>query len=259
MPELFIQLATVTPKSLDQIRDLPPGLADVVQKGLSKQREDRFQSTSAMALALAPYADARSELVLRKLAQRGSVRVTRPGNSPSNPTLGGPPLESPPLTGAKVRESGTLHSVSKSHVVAGQSVALNAEQSAKSRRSSKLLLGGLVSALLAAGAWFAFAMRAPSPAVEPDKAVEAPRAVAKAERVEPAREPAPVEAAQPTPAAASASSVAAAPSAGRAPGRPQAALPQAVAAAGSARAPEPKQPLPEPSAKPLLKKIGIQD
>ena len=145
MPELFIQLATVTPKSLDQIRDLPPGLADLVQKGLEKQREDRFQSATDMAAALAPYADSRSELVMRQLLQRGSARVTRPpSGAPESVEV--PNLGTPGLGGLAAREgeSGTLLSVSKTRAVAGRSVAMEAgeEPVEKPRRGLKLALAG---------------------------------------------------------------------------------------------------------------------
>lgn len=279
MPELFIQLATVTPQSLDELRDLPPGLAGVVQKGLAKAREDRFQSTGEMALALAPYADARSELVLRQLAQRGSARVSRaPGHSPSNPTLGGAPQQSPaaPAGPAHARGgSGTLHSGSKSLVVASQSIALSGEPPEGRARSAKLALGAVLAAALAAGVWFALSARAPSgPSTEPDQAVQAshaaepPRATAeaepapaKAEPVDPApRDAASVTAATSASPAPSAASVAALPSAKSSAPRAKPAAPQAAAAeVASARPSDPKPASPQTPEKPLLKKIGIQD
>ena len=74
LSELFMLLATAAPVSLDEHRhDLPPGLADVVQRGLAKSPDDRFQSSAEMADALLPYADRRSELTLRQLLHRPSL------------------------------------------------------------------------------------------------------------------------------------------------------------------------------------------
>jgi serine/threonine protein kinase len=277
MPELFIQLATVTPTALDKLRDLPPGLSDLVQKGLAKDREERFQSTTDMAYALASYADERSELVLRQLAQRGSVRVSRaPSHSPPGDTQvsGSPALPgSGALPGAgalpaRNLESGTLHSVSKSHVVGGRSVALESQVPAPSGRGSKLALALLFSALLAAGAWLAFAKLAPSaPSAGPDQGAEArpAAAAAAAERVEPpSASPAqvtPTSAVSAAPSPSTVSSVAPAHSAAhaRSGSAPQSSPPTAVATGTALAAPEQKQAAPSASGKPLLKKIGIQD
>jgi len=74
LSELFMLLATAAPVSLDEHRhDLPPGLADVVQRGLAKLPDDRFQSSAEMADALLPYSDRRSELTLRQLLHKASL------------------------------------------------------------------------------------------------------------------------------------------------------------------------------------------
>ncbi|HWA73389.1 MAG TPA: serine/threonine-protein kinase [Polyangiaceae bacterium] len=273
MPELFIQLATVTPKSLDQIRDLPPGLADLVQKGLEKQREDRFQSTSEMAAALAPYADQRSELVLRQLLQRGSARVTRPPSGPPSsvevPALGAPNLGTPvtPNEG-----SGTLQSVSRTPAVAGRSVALAgvSEPSHEPRARAKWALPAIAVALVAAAVGGLFAMRARSSAnASAEPATEAAAHAAAAERVTPptptatppetpkplASEMSAPSASASAPAAAAASAAVTAPSGKRA----NSTATHAPATLSSALPPEQKQAQPQTSEKPQLKKIGIQD
>jgi len=259
MPELFIQLATVTPQSLDEVRDLPPGLAALVQKGLAKNREDRFQSASEMAFALSTYADERSELVLRQLLQRGSARVSRaPSSSPPYDAIPPASLQSPPLPALPGRnlDSGTLHSVSKSHVVAGRSIAIDPAQPVKSKSLPKVALGAGLAVLLAAGGWFAFGNRAPATNSGPEQAAEPPHAAAPAERAAPASAPTVEPAAVlPTPASSAVPSA----SASVAPAavvRPRAPAPQAAA---STPAPEQKQAAPQQSGKPLLKKIGIQD
>jgi serine/threonine-protein kinase len=90
---LFMQLAMVTPTSLDELRpDLPPGLAEVVQRGLAKLPDERFQSAVEMAWALAPYSDGRSEVVLRQLVQRPSMHAGRSSSQAPAPSLSsGPP------------------------------------------------------------------------------------------------------------------------------------------------------------------------
>jgi len=76
--DLYMKLAIQIPASLDSLRgDLPPGLADVVARGLAKAPDDRFQSATEMAQALAPYADERSDIVLRQITHRGSNRSSR--------------------------------------------------------------------------------------------------------------------------------------------------------------------------------------
>ena len=273
MPELFIQLATVTPKSLDQIRDLPPGLADLVQKGLEKQREDRFQSTSEMAAALAPYADQRSELVLRQLLQRGSARVTRPPSGPPSsvevPALGAPNLGTPVTSN---EGSGTLQSVSRTPAVAGRSVALAgvSEPSQEPRARAKWALPAIAVALVAAAVGGLFAMRARSSAnASAEPATEAAAHAAAAERVTPptptatppetpkplASEMSAPSASASAPAAAAVSAAVAAPSRKRANSNAT----HAPAALSSAQPPEQKQAQPQTSEKPQLKKIGIQD
>lgn len=272
MPELFIQLATVTPKSLDEIRDLPPGLADLVQKGLEKKREDRFQSTSDFAAALAPYADARSEMVLRQLLQRGSTRVTRPPSGPPSsvevPGLGSPGLGA--LAGQN-EASGTLRSVSGTRAVAGRSVALNAgeEPVEKPRRGLKLALAGLAVLLVAAAVGGLFVSRGTGAAGSEPSADAPPHAAVAAERVEPSPSPPVVPEAAKLPsgeasaanAAGAASAAASASASVAAPAvvRPRPNAPQTPAPVESAHAAEQKQAQPQQIGKPQLKKIGIQD
>lgn len=254
MPELFIQLATVTPKSLDQIRDLPPGLADLVQKGLAKEREDRFQSATEMALALAPYADSRSELVLRQLATRGSARVSRaPSQSPtSQPAT----LSAPTDTRAPSGGSGTLVSVSsRMEAVAGRSVAVEVGAGPAPAPRRKGLLLGLGLGLMALVGIVLFALRMPSaPTTAPE---DVPATPAAALPTTEAKAPAPAATEVPTPSlpaapSTSASATVAVPSAVRVGAR----QPPPVE---SARPGETKPAPATAPAKPSLKQIGIQD
>jgi serine/threonine protein kinase len=91
LSELFMLLATATPVPVDQLRhDLPPGLSAVVNKGLEKSPDARFQSAAEMAEALAPFADRRSEVVIRQLLSRPSM-MSRRGSTPAPPLNSGAP------------------------------------------------------------------------------------------------------------------------------------------------------------------------
>ena len=88
LSELFMLLATATPTPLDQLRsDLPPGLSALVDKGLEKSPDARFQSAAEMAEALVPFADRRSEVVIRQLLSRPSM-MSRRGSTPPPPHTG---------------------------------------------------------------------------------------------------------------------------------------------------------------------------
>jgi serine/threonine-protein kinase len=66
---LITRLLTVEVERIDKrVPDLPPGLADVVHRGLAREPNDRFQSAGEMAEALAPFADSRSDRVLNALS-----------------------------------------------------------------------------------------------------------------------------------------------------------------------------------------------
>jgi serine/threonine-protein kinase len=253
IPELFIQLATVTPKSLDEIRDLPPGLAALVAKGLAKNREDRFQSTRDMAAALAPYSDSRSEHVLRQLLQRGSTQLSRgPSTSPARGASDSAPAADerapPPLDGP-----GTLLAVSKSDAVAGRS--LNLETSKPGLR--KALVVAALSLLVATAVVVAFVTRSRSTAGE-NKAAASPVEVPARVAPPPVAAEASAAAIQAEPAASAALPPAASgtPAARLAPpnARPAVAA-SAPPSAGSSARPGESRSAPKPS----LHNIGIQD
>ena len=76
--ELFVMLGTEDPPSLEEARDdLPPGLWDVVRRGLEKKPETRYQTAAEMAEALAPFADERSDYVLAKMLRATATGMTR--------------------------------------------------------------------------------------------------------------------------------------------------------------------------------------
>lgn len=74
--ELFSMLMNEEPRLLGEIRgDLPPGLDAVVQKGLAKDRNKRFQTAEEMAEALAPYSDQRSDHVVSRLLRTAPMAL----------------------------------------------------------------------------------------------------------------------------------------------------------------------------------------
>jgi serine/threonine protein kinase len=78
--EILFKIFTTEPEPLATLRpDLPDGLAALVHRALSREREARFASANDMAEALAPYADERSSQVLARL--RTGRRSQTPGRS----------------------------------------------------------------------------------------------------------------------------------------------------------------------------------
>jgi serine/threonine protein kinase len=97
LSELFMALATATPEPLTALRpDVPPALSDVVARGLTKTPGERYQSAAEMASALAPFADARSERVLRQLTTRLPPYALTPSDLPKTTVVVFPGPSRPP-------------------------------------------------------------------------------------------------------------------------------------------------------------------
>lgn len=87
--ELFTMLALEDPKRVEEQRKgLPPGLADVVHKGLHKDRDQRFQSSEQMAEALVRFADERSDYVLTRMLRTTGGARSRAAMSAHPPSAG---------------------------------------------------------------------------------------------------------------------------------------------------------------------------
>jgi serine/threonine-protein kinase len=285
MAELFIQLASVQPDSLDTLRALPRGLADVVQKGLAKGRVERYQSALEFAVALAPYSDERSELVLRQMSQRGSAR---PSRSPSGmPSLSPSPTPAPyqTKTGTLITASGNPsarriktgtepvtpppppppHRVTVAPLSRTHALEAEGDSPVLSRRSRIWALGALL--LFVAGSAALAARNRESASVAPP-----PAESAHSTSVGGASEPARVSAApQPVELAPAASAVSQAlvpsaafgtrlePTAERAELAPSPPPSANTAGVGAHRPPEPQRPsAPPPSHRPELKQIEIE-
>ncbi|MBI4956039.1 MAG: protein kinase [Myxococcales bacterium] len=121
---LFALLLSTDPPLLRSLRaDVPEGLAAAVHRALAREPGERFQSAAEMAEALAPYADARSAEVLRRIRQRaatysrgapgapaalaGPVGAAQPTASDSDATVALPRDAGPPRPPGEVPRTAT--------------------------------------------------------------------------------------------------------------------------------------------------------
>ncbi len=110
LTELLMMVTTKAPTPLDELRPgLPPGLSDLVQRGLSKAPGERHQSAEEMAVALSSFADGRSQLVLQRLMLTAS---TRPAPMPSATPGSGLPSGFPQGASPVAMPSGVAFSAS---------------------------------------------------------------------------------------------------------------------------------------------------
>jgi serine/threonine protein kinase len=89
---LAIRMLTTPPIHLAQIRpDLPPGLADVVMKALSRERDDRYPTMQALIDAIRPFVPQGAGLLVPE-GQGRPLRTPRSGqsSSPVRAPLGAP-------------------------------------------------------------------------------------------------------------------------------------------------------------------------
>lgn len=86
LTEILFKLFTQDPTPIQNIRgDLPPGLAEVVHKGLARDRDARYANAAEFAAGLAPYADARSAQVIARLEAPDEKRSEPPPMQGSMP------------------------------------------------------------------------------------------------------------------------------------------------------------------------------
>lgn len=95
-PQLCVMVATGDPTPLSQVRpDLPPDFVAVVQKAFARDPDSRYQSVPELVLALAPWAPARSQPLVDRIARTAgfaprapmpSMSQTGPGVAPAGST-----------------------------------------------------------------------------------------------------------------------------------------------------------------------------
>ncbi len=77
-PQLCVMIATADPTPLRSVRpDLPEDFAAVVQRAFARSRDERYQTVGEMVVALAPWAPARSQPIIERVARTtGAVAPT---------------------------------------------------------------------------------------------------------------------------------------------------------------------------------------
>ncbi len=92
--EVLMKLASEEPPPIEGFRsDVPSGLAQAIMQGLAKDRDERYQTAAEMAEALSPYADSRSELLLRQMLGTPASSLPPPaGTAPHVPLHAMPTL-----------------------------------------------------------------------------------------------------------------------------------------------------------------------
>jgi serine/threonine-protein kinase len=107
--ELVLQIATETPKPLDQlVRELPAGLVQLVGRAMARNPADRFQDLDSLVQALEPFTGSKPTSVAP--ASLGSSPLDSPSTGRSTVPFGDTPLsiESKPSLPAGVRDANRL-------------------------------------------------------------------------------------------------------------------------------------------------------
>jgi serine/threonine-protein kinase len=87
-PQLCVLVATGDPTPLAEVRpDLPYDFAQVVEKAFKRDPNDRYQSVAELVLALAPWAPARSQQLVERIARTAGYapRASMPSLSQTGP------------------------------------------------------------------------------------------------------------------------------------------------------------------------------
>jgi eukaryotic-like serine/threonine-protein kinase len=196
--ELFVMLGTEDPKSLEEIRhDLPPGLWDAIEKGLQKKPEHRFQSSSEMAEALAPFADERSDYIVAKMQRSSAVGITRrsfrppPSAIECGETLAMEGKAQPAIE--PTVESGPAAIASKATAVPAETAQGTVADAPASQRKSTPLVWAIAVVAVAATAVAAWALSqaAAGGSAASDGPVEAPSATISVRAPDPSEAPVP--------------------------------------------------------------------
>jgi serine/threonine-protein kinase len=84
-PQICAEILTGTPTPIRELRpDIPPHLAAVIERAYERERANRYQSIAEFVIALAPYAPARSQSALDRIARMAGVEAPTLGRA-SNP------------------------------------------------------------------------------------------------------------------------------------------------------------------------------
>ncbi|MGZ5970430.1 MAG: protein kinase domain-containing protein [Polyangiales bacterium] len=191
---LLFKLFQEEPPNLLTLRnDLPPGFAEVVHKGLSKDPATRIQSATEFGALLAPFADTRSSALLaRMLARTGGERMS----------LLQPSTMSMPTPAPKAEPAATITAAAQTSTTFGPRASSPPPPPKASKVPTIVGVAALVAAL-GIGAFVVIKGR------EPAKDPPAAPATAKPTAEEKVTQTKPVETAAPPPSAEPSASVSA--------------------------------------------------
>ena len=171
--EILFKIFTTEPEPLATLRpDLPDGLAALVHRALSRERDARFASANDMAEALAPYADERSYQVLARL------RTGRRSQTPARSSTVTPVVEAVRATQAEAMarthasDGAALRPASTSVGVTRESNAADAQPRARST-GVVVAIAAVVVAAVAGTGFLLLHGSSPAPGIE-KSAVEPP-------------------------------------------------------------------------------------
>ncbi len=81
-PQLCVLVATGDPTPLSQLRpDLPPDFVQIVERAFARDPDHRYQSVAELVLALAPWAPARSQQLVERIARTAGLAPRQPMSS----------------------------------------------------------------------------------------------------------------------------------------------------------------------------------
>jgi eukaryotic-like serine/threonine-protein kinase len=104
LPQLCAEILTGVATPLRQARpDVPEGLALVIERAYARDRAARYQSVAELVVALAPFAPARSQNTIERVARMGGLQLPPLVGSSgvfaapasADPRVGGPPQAAP--------------------------------------------------------------------------------------------------------------------------------------------------------------------
>ena len=109
LPQLCAEILTGTPTPIRTLRpEVPGGLAQVMEKAYARDKGQRHQSIADLVVALAPYAPARTQQTIERVARMAGLPIPVAGGAaarasypsyPSDPRGSAPPGLSPPQQG----------------------------------------------------------------------------------------------------------------------------------------------------------------
>ncbi len=166
---LLFKLFQEEPPHISTLRsDLPPGLAEVIHRGLAKDPNARIQSAQEFAAGLAPYSDNRSAALLaRMLAQTGSgFRPSMVGGAATMVATGGYAIGGSATAGptAETRKTSTTF---------GPGASSPGHEAAPKKPSKLPLIAGIAAVLTIGGLSTALVLGRAAPVHEEKKSVAA--------------------------------------------------------------------------------------